>query len=262
MHSITRKHCRALAAGALAAVVLVPATSALALPVGGGDPPPPPPATTTTTTTRPPSVRPPIAGGAPRYKLEAISFTADDESGWDFLGSDEPVFVFTTKDGVGRAKTTSQMFGDVDSGESRSFTTARCLVASCTTGVAGPLAVATQLVESDGGSEADIRTKVKYGITVLHWIAKAFGADSSALDSELEDFFVGLFSDDLMGSSSLAWTSAELAQALPTVGSSYGETIHLGERGGDLPSWLDNPPDYTLRLRITRMADALPVATM
>jgi hypothetical protein len=141
------------------------------------------------------------------------------------------------------------------------FTSGSCLVASCASGVAGPLALSTQLVESDGGTEAEIRTKVHTALTVLEWILRVFGIDASAFDTEIENYIVGVFSDDLMGSSNLTWTSAELAQAMPVVGSTFSETIHLGESGGDLPSWIDNPPDYTLRLRLTRLADAPPVAT-
>jgi hypothetical protein len=254
-------HRTLLGAGSVAAALLAMATTAGALPVGGGDPPPPPPPPPPTTTTKPPSPLPPVFHGSPRYKLEAISFTADDESGWDFLGSDEPVFVFTSDDGAARVTTKSQAFGDVDSGDTFSFTTGKCLVANCTTGVAGPLALTTQLIESDGGSEAEIRDKVKYGVTALHWALKVFGIDSSSFDSTIEDYFTSLFSDDLMGSANQTWTSTRLAQSLTTVGSSMLETVHLGEHGGDLPDWLDNPPDYTLRLRITRMADAPIVAT-
>jgi hypothetical protein len=227
------------AAGTLAAFVLVPVAGTLAMPAGCSPPP----------------------LGEPRYKLEAINFTADDESGIDWLGSDEPVFVFTSEDGHGNSTTASQKFGDVDSGETFSFTTGSCLVTSCATGVAAPLALTTQLVESDGGTEAEIRSKVHIAVTALSWIARVFGIDPSAFDDEIENYLVGVFSDDLMGSANLTWTSAELAQALPFVGSTHDETIHMGESGGDLPSWIDNPPDYTLRLRITRLADAPPVAT-
>jgi hypothetical protein len=221
-----------------------------------------PPTTIPPPTTVPPApVVPPVFTGSPRYKLEAISFRADDESGIDWIGSDEPVFVFTSVDGAGSQRSVAQKFGDVDSGESRSFTTARCLVATCTTGVAGPLALTTQLVESDGGSAEEIRGKVSKAITTLQWVTKVFGWDASFLDGAIEDYLVSVFADDLMGSANLVWEQWELAQALPVVGATYTEVIHLGERGGDLPSWLDNPPDYTLRLRITRMADLPPVRT-
>jgi hypothetical protein len=258
----TRKFRYSLAVGALAIGALAPATAAFALPIGGGDPPPPPPTTRPPTTTTPPPTTPtpPTGGlGSPRYKLEAISFHVDDESGWDWLGSDEPVWVFHSKDGAGAQKVASQAFSDADSGDTFYFTTGKCLVVNCTTGVSGPLGLTTQLVESDGGSEADIRANVHYGILALHWAAKIFGVDTSSFDQTIEDYFVSLFSDDLMGSANLVWQNWELQQALPTVGSSYTESIHLGEQGGDLPSWIDNPPDYTLKLRITRMPDAPPV---
>src|SRR4051812_23732586 len=52
-----------------------------------------------------------------RYKIEAVRFKARDETGIDWLGSDE-VMVTTIDD---KGWTVSDTFGGVDSGETRSF---------------------------------------------------------------------------------------------------------------------------------------------
>jgi hypothetical protein len=54
----------------------------------------------------------------PRYKVNAVKFTAVEESGIDLTGSDEPYFVFRTlgADGAQR-RSQSRVFGDIDTGD-------------------------------------------------------------------------------------------------------------------------------------------------
>jgi hypothetical protein len=54
----------------------------------------------------------------PRFKLEALSFTAIHETGRNWAGSDE---VYVTIHVPGHAATISKIFGDVDAGETRHF---------------------------------------------------------------------------------------------------------------------------------------------
>jgi hypothetical protein len=58
----------------------------------------------------------------PRYKVNAVKFTALDESGLDLTGSDEPYFVFHTlgDDGT-QHRTRSRVFADIDSGDTAYF---------------------------------------------------------------------------------------------------------------------------------------------
>jgi CARDB len=58
----------------------------------------------------------------PRYRVEADKFTAVDESGIDWTGSDEPYFVFHTLGADGaQHRTQSRVFGDIDSGDTAYF---------------------------------------------------------------------------------------------------------------------------------------------
>ena len=73
--------------------------------------------------------------------------------------------------------------------------------------------------------------------------------------------------DDLIGERLVSLTFADLAQVLPTVGSTYEETVTLGGPCGHLPSGeicgysdlMPTGPEYTFTYRITRATDAPPV---
>jgi hypothetical protein len=57
----------------------------------------------------------------PTYTIKATKFHCSDETGWDWLGSDEPYWIFGSL-GAGIAVTTrSRIFEDVDSGDTFTF---------------------------------------------------------------------------------------------------------------------------------------------
>ena len=92
----------------------------------------------------------------PKYKVKAVSFHANDETGIDLVGSDEPYWVLC---GVGLDGTqhcsASHVFGDIDTGDTASFgPTEGCMYISCAGGAA-PLGMgfSVQAWESD---EADV----------------------------------------------------------------------------------------------------------
>jgi hypothetical protein len=95
--------------------------------------------------------------GTPLYVVRAVKFVAVDESGFDFTGSDEPYWVFTSRGTDPEVHTTrSKVFGDVDSGDTRPFATenGRNVVwprKGATSGASGPIAISIQLWESDQG---------------------------------------------------------------------------------------------------------------
>jgi CARDB len=58
----------------------------------------------------------------PRYKVNAVKFTAVEESGIDLTGSDEPYFVFRTLGADGaQHRSQSRVFGDIDTGDTARF---------------------------------------------------------------------------------------------------------------------------------------------
>src|SRR4051812_9044469 len=102
---------RAATATAIGAMAAVPTSAALAgEAIVGVDP------------TMGPVLEFPATPPQPTYQVKMVSFSADDESGWDWLGSDEPYFIMSSvgRDGTNQTDRT-RVFGDVDSGDTRSF---------------------------------------------------------------------------------------------------------------------------------------------
>ena len=234
----------------LAALTLVAALVSLAvvLPKTAGAVPPPgvdprPPRTTTTrrpaTTTAPPTTSP-----VPRYKVEAVSFKADDESGWDWTGSDEPIWAFHGVSGTGAAVDSAQEFGDVDTGETRNFGP-RCLVPDCTNGVVGPITVNVALVESDlfGDSISEYGHKLGGVVNDVcgEYLEVCVGIDMFI--SAIADQLHGLLGDDFIAFRAIHWPVSDLA-GLGSVGASSDEPI----------SFSDGDARYTLTVRTTRLA--------
>ncbi len=93
----------------------------------------------------------------PRFKIEAISVHAIDESGPDWLGSDDIFAVVTTV----RSGMRSETLGDFDTGETKEFTTgSNCMLpladphhgyspACDPNGAAGPISFRVELYEQD-----------------------------------------------------------------------------------------------------------------
>jgi hypothetical protein len=214
--------------------------SAGAIPVPGDDPLPP----RTTTTRRVTTTAPPTTLPGPRYKVEAVSFKADDESGWDWTGSDEPIWAFHGVSGTETTIDWAQEFGDVDTGESRNFGP-RCLVPNCTSGVPGPITVNAVLVESDLFGTGTQEYGRKLGGAVKDVCGDYLNA-CLAIDKfvgMIADELHGLLGDDFIDFEAIHWPATDLAQ-LAYVGASGDETIRFS----------DGDARYTLTVRTTRMA--------
>ena len=200
----------------------------------------------------------------PAFKIEAVKLYAADESGYDFLGSDEPMVVFTSASGNAAPITVATPeFGDVDSGDTRSLNNL-CLVASCTTGFTAPTALSIQLFEMDQGSAESVRQKVEYAAKAIQWGSIIYGSSVTVPDSFI-DYLTSLLGNDLMGSKTLRYDPQPLRQLLPNVGDSRTEKHHLGGHDGDLPWDVAGGPDYDLYLKITRLPNhtltKAPIAT-
>jgi hypothetical protein len=228
----------ALVAALVSLAVVVP-KAAEALPPVGVEPRPP----RTTTTRRPTTTVPPTTSSAPRYKTEAVSFRADDESGWDWTGSDEPIWAFHGVSGTGAAVDFAQEFGDVDTGETRNFGP-RCLVPDCIHGVVGPITVNVALVESDLFGDSISEYGHKLGGVVNDVCGDQLDA-CVAIDmfiSAIADQLHGLLGDDFIAFRAIHWPESDLA-GLGWVGASTDEQI----------SFSDGDAHYTLTVRTTRL---------
>ncbi len=168
----------------------------------------------------------------PKYTVKAVSFHANDESGVDWLGSDEPYWVFN---GVGvtgtDVSTVSHTFGDIDSGDTASFNAGEgCLYFSCSGGPApAGMGFSVDLWEHDLGQPQETLAKVAYvfhglgGIIVdtgdAFWLGTATNKIGDLLDS-----LASIGQDDLLGSQTWTFSPAYLASRAPAVGGSFNDT--------------------------------------
>jgi hypothetical protein len=187
------------------------------------------------------------------YIVKALKFVCGDESGMDWLGSDRPYWVFTTKvDGKVRTSR-SPVFEDVDSGDSRRFNESRTVwpAKDSKVGAEGPIALSVQLWEHDQGNVDDVAAATEKALTLAGvvsasaWVAAAGKVVSEAL--------ISLFGDDLMGSQTLLWSGDRLKRLLPEPGHSFTQKYHFGGNDGDLPFNIAGGPDYDLYLQVTRL---------
>jgi hypothetical protein len=201
---------------------------------------------------------PPKKVWVPVFKVQPKRFVAVDESGPDWLGSDEPMFVFTTVDGDEDPFTVrSPEYGDVDSGSERGFPW-MCLLPLCDL-LTEPTALSIQLFEMDGGDRDTVRTWVDRAATAFEWGSYLYsgGQEKTEVPDGFVDYLVDLFGDDLMGSTTLRLDPSQLIKRLPSPGTSFTETLRLGGHSGDLPFEVAGGPDYDLDLTITRMPNRI-----
>ena len=188
----------------------------------------------------------------PKYKVKAVSFHANDETGIDLVGSDEPYWVFC---GVGLEGTqhcsASHVFGGIDTGDTASFgSTEGCLYISCAGGAA-PLGMgfSVQAWESD---EADVPGTLNSLSMAFHdiggfvvgqgdpiWLGSALNKIGDAIDF-IKSF---VWADDLVGTQTYTYSPAYLASRLPAVGGSFLDTRTYSGGGGE----------YTMTTQVTRV---------
>ncbi|BAK33920.1 hypothetical protein MLP_09060 [Microlunatus phosphovorus NM-1] len=192
------------------------------------------------------------------YTVKAVKFKAVDESGIDWTGSDEPLWVFTANAG-GRVTTSrSREFGDVDSGETFNFDATGNKntvwpVARDTKGAPGPIALAIQLWEMDQGNPDDVAKKTEKALNLAQW-APVIGDWVGKARGVIRDSLNNLIADDLMGSRTVLWSARTLERRLPRPGASFEERFRFSGKSGDLPFDVAGGPDYDLWVRVRRIS--------
>ena len=91
----------------------------------------------------------------PHYSVNAVKFTAVDESGIDWTGSDEPYFKFKSigADGAQHSWQT-HVFGDIDTGDTAQFGVEGCIYLTCAGGAApNGISFTILALEADLGAE-------------------------------------------------------------------------------------------------------------
>jgi hypothetical protein len=192
----------------------------------------------------------------PRYRVKATSFVAGDESNFDGAGSDEPYFIFNTVSNGAPTHEASDVFGDVDSGETRTFTPGDgCVYGGCSAGAAAPhgLGFSAQLWEKDLGhvddtlyDTAEFFQDAGPIITMTGaaaWVGKTVEVMGHAMEAVL-----GWADDDLIGSRTYAMSPDYLISRIAKAGGSFIDTQRYegAETSGGA--------NYTLTIQVTRVA--------
>lgn len=177
-----------------------------------------------------------LPGCPPRYKVTAYQFKALDESGPDWSGSDEPFWIFNSVSTGGTALSTrSQVYGDVDTGETR-FLANQCIFGCGGSGALAPLGIglSVQAWEEDGGNVDSVYYDVADAFDDVggilaeaklgDWLEKAGEAMTSVVR-----YILDWYANDLLGKSDFGYAPEYLAQALPAPGRSFSDTRILGD---------------------------------
>lgn len=189
----------------------------------------------------PPNSAPGDGVARPRYMVEAINFKALNETGVDFLGSDEIVARFAID---GRSMFTG-IYGDVDTGDTVAFRSGQqCIFPaidpdqtlnhnwSCNArGAPGPLRFQITLYEYDGTA--------RHFLTLAGFCIAPPGDDltnSCGSGAPLKSLTIG--------SGYVGFTDAELAALMPTVGASVERMVPIASA-------------YQVNIRLTRLRGLL-----
>jgi hypothetical protein len=180
---------------------------------------------------------------APQYKVEAVRFRCNVETGYDWLGADEVRVGIRTP----TTKTISKVFSNVDAGETKTFESDQSCIYpidgkgriansvfkpsetwTCSNaGAPGPISFTVVMAEDDGG----------------FW--SGFPGHGFESDTNLPPHF----NDDLIGWQEVEFTPEQLAFAMPNVGDYIEPVIMLKARDD-----IYDIAEYTFTYRITRVA--------
>lgn len=198
------------------------------------------------------SVVPGPAWKEPRYKIEAVSFTAVDETGYTDLGSDE--VMVRTVDITGWS--VSDAFDGVDTGETRTFNPRT----SCIVGVQP--GVATLNRDSLCSTAGEPATRLGFKVTLwekdpVGWgsYGASFCVPHQGLRHSGRHCADNGDGDDFIGWKPLSFTTQDVESVLPRVGDVFTESTELSPcEENTVCSGRDST--YRFTYRITRLADA------
>ena len=189
-----------------------------------------------------------------RYKIEAMRFKARDETGIDWLGSDE-VMVETTD---AKGWTVSNEIGNIDSGDTHNFDPAKSCIVAVRPGV---VVLDESSVCEKSGEPAPLSFQVEF------WEQDSFGLPGGfchpsgppepgrhAGPRSAQCPANGTNPNDFIGSARIDYSTQELEAALPNVGDEQIESITLDPCPGQICAGF---ADYTFTWRVTRMPNAL-----
>lgn len=193
-----------------------------------------------------------VPGCPPRYRVSASSFTAVDESGADWTGSDETFFVFSGVGTTGTAATrATQVYGSIDTGDVQGFSVVdQCAWGCGLTGQQAPFGIglSVQLWEEDLGNVDEIWFETASAFQeagglvkdapVIGWVGSATEKVGKGLE-----YILNWADNDLIGTNTYAFGPAGLAAALPSRGMSFT----------DVRTYTDGDATYTLKMVVSRI---------
>ena len=211
--------------------------------------------------------------GEPRFVVKALNFQAFDETGFDFLGSDEVVFTFGTR----RYVIVSNEFGRINSdGEVHPFEPSENCIApavdndghsdhawQCSNeGVTGPLSFLIGAYEQD----SDPLDFLVCFFTLCQWGGNFAVDQDTGTDLRPADFVsvAAQYPNHLIGKEDVQISLATLLAKLPQVGRSFTKNVVLlgaCDLSKTTSPCKDNEPLYNVVVEITRVNNtpALPV---
>ena len=182
-----------------------------------------------------------------RYKIEAMRFKARDETGFDWMGSDE--VMIETRDAKGW--TVSREIGGIDSGDTHNFDPAKSCIVAVRPGL---VVLGESSVCDEVGEPAPLGFDVEFwekdtspfgGFCVAGFPDGGHGGPYCANDT---------YGDDFIGSARIDYSLQELEAALPNVGDEQIETVKLDPCPDQICT---SDSDYTFTWRVARLPDAL-----
>ncbi|WP_320782107.1 hypothetical protein [Streptomyces sp. CRN 30] len=187
-----------------------------------------------------------------RISIKATSFRCiDRQTDSIFDPSNEPYWIFGSLGSGVTVTTRSQIFGDVDGGETRNFTSTdgcvwgqNCAAQPLPDTEIGSL---VSLWEHDEGNAEDIRKGVAAafaaaaGVLAASGVAAWIGAVTAGVGAVVV-WLLGFLDDDHIADQTFVFNRAVVAKQLPNVGSSFNVTRRFTDGDGD----------YELTLRVAR----------
>lgn len=190
----------------------------------------------------------------PRYTIKATSFRCNDRQTDSVFGpSNEPYWIFGSLGGGSAVTTRSGIFGDVDSGESRNFSSTEgciwgqnCAAQDLPDGEIGTL---IQLWEHDEGNPDKIKAGVAAAFAAAASILAATGVAAwvgavVAGVGAVVQWLLGFLDDDHIADQTIVFTRQVVEDQAKKVGQSFPVTRRFSDGDGD----------YTLNIRVSRVA--------
>ena len=196
-----------------------------------------------------------------RYSIKAVRFHCTDETGADWLGSDEPYFIFGSLGGGVAVTTRSHVFEDIDSGDNATFGATEGWIwgqdARPQLLPQGEIGTLIQLWEHDAGDTDEVKKAVEAAFAtaagvlsaadVTKWITGVVAAVGAVVS-----WLIGVLDDDHIGDQTFVFSRQTILSQAAKAGQSFDVTVQLTDGDGD----------YTLTVTVANEGVAPATATV